>query len=133
MKRNKAISISQLEPMAVLSFNKGDKEAAIDFDGDEVTYSGDLPVDESAKLFFEAVFQRLKPRCKTCRWYGGDVHNDLKHSCTCPKILYGYGHHYRNEGEMIDSDELSVEDDEGWGMLPGPDFGCIHHEEESDG
>lgn len=24
-------------------------------------------------------------------------------------------------------DALVVEDDEGWGMIPGPEFGCIHH------
>jgi len=32
------------------------REATIDFGGDAVVYSGDLPVDESAKVFFDAVF-----------------------------------------------------------------------------
>jgi hypothetical protein len=30
------------------------REGVISFSGDEITYSGDLPVAESAKLFFEA-------------------------------------------------------------------------------
>jgi hypothetical protein len=38
-------------------------------------------------------------------------------------MVYGY----LNEG--VDSDGLAIEDDEGWGMMPEPNFGCIHHEE----
>ena len=30
------------------------RKATIDFSGDSVIYSGDLPVEESAKIFFEA-------------------------------------------------------------------------------
>ena len=30
------------------------RTASIDFSGESITYTGDLPVDESAKLFFEA-------------------------------------------------------------------------------
>jgi len=30
-------------------------QAVIDFSGDKVTYSGDLPIDESAKIFFDFV------------------------------------------------------------------------------
>ena len=36
------------------------REAVIDFGGDAVVYSGDLPVDESAKIFFDAVFLHFK-------------------------------------------------------------------------
>ena len=36
------------------------REATIDFGGDAVVYSGDLPVDESAKIFFDAVFAHFK-------------------------------------------------------------------------
>lgn len=32
------------------------KRAIIDFGGDAVAYPGDLPVEESARLFFDAVF-----------------------------------------------------------------------------
>lgn len=35
-------------------------EAIIDFSGDKVTYSGDLPVDEAAKVFFDAVLGYVK-------------------------------------------------------------------------
>lgn len=30
-------------------------QAVIDFSGDKVTYSGDLPIDESARIFFDFV------------------------------------------------------------------------------
>ena len=36
------------------------KEAIIDFSGDAVTFRGELPVDEAAKLFFQAVGGYLK-------------------------------------------------------------------------
>ncbi len=35
-------------------------QAIIDFSGDKVTYSGELPVDEAAKVFFEAVMGFVK-------------------------------------------------------------------------
>jgi hypothetical protein len=35
-------------------------------------------------------------------------------------MIYGY------YGINADNDGLLVEDDEGWGMSPGPNFGCIH-------
>jgi hypothetical protein len=63
--------------------------------------------------------------CKTCKWYldgTGDA-SGVK-QCSCPKMAYGYG-----RGDLPapkESDGLSVENDEGWGMVPGPDFGCIH-------
>lgn len=43
--------------------NPEGKEAKINFNGDKVIYSGDLPVEESAKLFFEA-FKNLCPKCE---------------------------------------------------------------------
>ncbi len=58
-------------------------------------------------------------RCTTCNWYGtADAH-----TCACPKMLYGY------DSKIIDDDGVRIENDEGWGMIPGPDFGCIHHME----
>ncbi len=41
-------------------------QAIIDFSGDKVTYSGDLPVDEAAKVFFDVVmgFVREARECK---------------------------------------------------------------------
>lgn len=32
------------------------REAIINFNGEEVIYSGNLPVAESAKIFFDAIF-----------------------------------------------------------------------------
>ncbi len=43
--------------------------------------------------------------------------------CDCPKMKYGYG--YDNPTD----DTVVIEHDEGWGMKPGPFFGCIHFEE----
>lgn len=60
-------------------------------------------------------------RCKTCNWYQNDALPDTMKTCKCPKMLYGYG--ARSAG----ADGVNIEDDEGWGMVPGPDFGCIHH------
>jgi len=48
--------IADIQPMHSFVVTNGDKEAVIDFGGDSVKYSGDLPVDESARIFFEAVF-----------------------------------------------------------------------------
>ena len=36
------------------------REAVIEFGGDAVEYSGDLPVAESAKIFFACVFEHFK-------------------------------------------------------------------------
>jgi hypothetical protein len=53
--------ILTLSPASNLTLYGPDgKEAVVDFGGDSVTYSGDLPVDEAAKIFFEAVFQNFK-------------------------------------------------------------------------
>ena len=29
----------------------------------------------------------------------------------------------------LEDDEVQIECDEGWGMRPGPKFGCVHWEE----
>lgn len=129
------LPISQMEPIRTLTISKGtgEKEAVIDFSGDEVTYSGDLLVDESAKLFFDALFQQFKPRCKTCRWYGSEPFEVyVPKMCSCPKMLYGYGYKYNPaEWAKEDDDIITIENDEGWGMTPKPNFGCVHHEEKS--
>lgn len=54
--------------------------------------------------------------CKTCKWYA----TESWHLCCCPKMVYGYGL------GRADSDGLRIENDEGWGMEPEPNFGCIH-------
>lgn len=58
--------------------------------------------------------------CETCKWY--KIPEKWGHICTCPKISYGY-----KTPDYRGDDRLVVEDDVGWGMIPGPKFGCIHH------
>lgn len=68
--------------------------------------------------------------CKTCEhwkqsWRSG-LSTDPKGpfgSCESPKIKQGYQY---NAKDLL-PDEAIVENDEGWGMETGPDFGCIHH------
>jgi hypothetical protein len=57
--------------------------------------------------------------CIKCIYY--NVKNE-RHICACPKMIYGYG------DIKCEDDYLLIEDDEGWGMQPGPNFGCIHWE-----
>jgi len=63
--------------------------------------------------------QILNGTCDTCTHYTPGSH--YHRVCTCPKMIYGYGNFNK------ENDTLKVEDDEGWGMIPGPKFGCIHH------
>jgi hypothetical protein len=65
--------------------------------------------------------------CKTCKYWGldrgcnGDT-GRLK-SCSAPGIVYGYG----TPSAEVPDNGAAVEDDEGWGMQTGPDFGCVLH------
>jgi len=54
--------------------------------------------------------------CENCTYYNPQGW----HICECPKMIYGY------YGQIPLPDAVLVEDDEGWGMKPGPKFGCIH-------
>ena len=63
------------------------------------------------------------PRCKTCKWYHPNESICSVRCCDCPKMIYSY-----DACIKPDPDGLCVENDEGWGMLPSPEFGCIHHE-----
>ena len=51
-----AFSVDDFRSDKIIIQGKDGREAIIDFSGDKVTYSGELPIDESAKLFFEYVF-----------------------------------------------------------------------------
>lgn len=44
--------------------------------------------------------------------------------CACPMIYYGYS--CADDIEKSDTDRAVIENDEGWGMFTGPDFGCVH-------
>jgi len=51
------LNMTTYTPVCSISILGNDgKEAHIDFCGDKVKFSGDLPVDEAAQLFFEHVF-----------------------------------------------------------------------------
>lgn len=55
MRESGIVVIKGKAPRQMLFDNDAGKQAIIDFSGNVVTYSGDLPVEESARLFFEAV------------------------------------------------------------------------------
>lgn len=56
-----SMTIASISASRVFSLsNAKHKTATIDFDGDAVRYSGDLPVDEGAKIFFDAVLRQMK-------------------------------------------------------------------------
>ncbi len=48
----------------ILTFYSKGKRLVLDFSGDKLTYSGSLPMDESAKIFFECVFFYVKEAVK---------------------------------------------------------------------
>jgi hypothetical protein len=67
--------------------------------------------------------------CKTCTYWGNnrsyatDDGSRLK-SCSNKKLVYGYAESL----DDVPDDGAAIEDDEGWGVLTGPDFGCVLHE-----
>lgn len=60
--------------------------------------------------------------CRDCRHWRPKV-TDESQGCVSPKMDYGYG------PKSHEPDHVHIENDEGWGMIPGPEFGCIHFEE----
>lgn len=71
-------------------------------------------------------------RCKTCvHWSDGTTEESGRYACLSGKFRGAYGITHLHQGRRktrIASDEVIVENDEGWQFQPGPDFGCIHHE-----
>jgi len=67
--QNVNMSPFQFKPITTITLPSSDgREAIIDFGGDAVIYSGDLPIDESAKIFFEEMFGYFQPKtCRTCQ------------------------------------------------------------------
>lgn len=59
--------------------------------------------------------------CETCDYWRRSPRFDDFMQCVCPKMLYGYGL------VLTEPDQVMIEDDESWGMYPGPKFGCVHH------
>jgi hypothetical protein len=71
-------------------------------------------------------------RCRTCAHYvtghpGGDG------NCTSRKFVKSYHASFKPEEEpyeykeRVDLDGAILETDVGWGIIVGPDFGCVHH------
>lgn len=61
--------------------------------------------------------------CDTCRFFEPDANSEpLRGSCA--RWHKGYG----IDPRAIADNEVLVEDDEWWGMVMGPKFGCVLHE-----
>jgi hypothetical protein len=76
-------------------------------------------------------------RCKTCKHWNlkaPDIHNNEREDIL---VKAGYGdcssrmavYTYNPKREDLLPDRILVEIDEGWGFVTGPDFGCIHWEQ----
>jgi hypothetical protein len=65
-------------------------------------------------------------RCRTCKHFSPSMYPEEGGvgACNSPKIQMGYS----VEFQEILPDGAIVEDDEGWGLVVAPDFGCVHHE-----
>ena len=65
--------------------------------------------------------------CKDCKWWvvAKDGHGDdtKYHTCDSPKAQTGYV-----PWDTVEDDGVLIEDDEGWGWIVGPEFGCVHFE-----
>ena len=70
----------------------------------------------------------LAPVCKNCQYWNklADVERG---NCSCPKFRYGYSFVGGPKDKPLELDDIQVENDEGWGMISGPEFGCIHYDE----
>ncbi len=66
-------------------------------------------------------------RCITCKHWGNGTFDKNVRSKTCdsPKILRGYN----VKDEDVPIDGANVEEDVGWGIVTGPHFGCVLHED----
>lgn len=60
-----SVNPTNITPVCSFIFNGPDgKRAKVDFCGDKVVYSGDLPVADSARIFFDSVMADDKGRCE---------------------------------------------------------------------
>jgi hypothetical protein len=67
------------------------------------------------------------PTCSTCLYWGTrqDYWNTYVHrTCDAPQMRYGKA---LLQDAMAEPTTAVVETWEGWGILVGPDFGCVHH------
>lgn len=68
--------------------------------------------------------------CKDCKYFAGTgTRNGTTYinsgECLSPKFHRGYCYE-APEPFVEEPDAVLVEDDEGWGIFVGRDFGCIH-------
>lgn len=63
----------------------------------------------------------MEAKCKNCKHWNKSSERPLK-ECSSPKLFMGYA---IPDGDIPD-DGILCEDDEGWGMVTGPNFGCVH-------
>ncbi len=89
-KTDAVITAKMMEPPRFFTLYGDDgRRATIDFSGESVTYSGELPVDESAKKLFEAFHHMLKVEAnkdlRQLLW--------LRHGCNITSL-------YGDDGEM---------------------------------
>lgn len=59
-------------------------------------------------------------RCRSCVYFVPEVSSSAGRG-SCEKWRTGYG----LNGDDLPADMALVEDDEGWAMNLGPDFGCV--------
>jgi hypothetical protein len=69
--------------------------------------------------------------CSTCRYWGMRLahwNTRVQRTCDAPQFLYGRDRVQR----ALDFPEAAVAETwEGWGLLVGPDFGCVHWVEQA--
>lgn len=65
-------------------------------------------------------------KCKDCAYWSQTTNlralPNIVGDCSNQKFVTGYSM------KLKSSDEVLIENDEGWGFFTGPDFGCIHFE-----
>lgn len=59
--------------------------------------------------------------CKECRYWIEGEKKGYK-TCYSPDHLQGYYHHLKD----LKSNQILIENDEGWGLYTGSDFGCVN-------
>jgi hypothetical protein len=73
-------------------------------------------------------------RCSTCRHFAPGKDAPGRDSLRSTYDLIGYGscgrwqQGYGYDQTKLPRNEVLVENDEGWAMMMGPDFGCVLHE-----
>jgi hypothetical protein len=68
-------------------------------------------------------------KCKNCKHWGtdDDEASDRMKSCDSPSHIYAISASDNDMNRTPDNGML-IEYDEGWGMLSGPEFGCVNFE-----